>query len=400
MGADTAPERAANARAFNNWLVEVWLDGYPHANVAVFDYYNVLTSNGSAGRVDDPGTPDEPHDGGWADGNHHRWHEGAIQHMQTVANNDSAYPSGDSHPATAGHQKATLEFIPLLNLFYQRWQAHQGAATPTPTATAPTLTATATSPGPASTPTATPTIPATLTPTATLPPGPQTITFQDGVSPLPGYAGASDTFLAEDFPGLNLGHAENLETFWGEAAERRRSLLRWDLAALPAGITIHSARVELYRFNGDAANAMPVALQRITRAWIEGAGADFYPPPGYVADGATWVQAGPGVNWTRPGGDLDAALVGQVTLPAGAGNGWIQLDATAAVRAWVEGGQPNYGLALRPLGGQYTYHYYHSREGLTAALRPRLIITYSTGGNATPSPTPRAWIYLPLIWKT
>ena len=37
---------AANARAFNNWLVNDWLVGYPYKNVAVFDYYNVLTSNG------------------------------------------------------------------------------------------------------------------------------------------------------------------------------------------------------------------------------------------------------------------------------------------------------------------------------------------------------------------
>jgi len=29
-----------------NWLVNDWLAGYPYNNVAVFDFYNVLTSNG------------------------------------------------------------------------------------------------------------------------------------------------------------------------------------------------------------------------------------------------------------------------------------------------------------------------------------------------------------------
>ncbi len=132
-------ERAANARAFNNWLVNDWLAGYPYRNVAVFDYYNVLTSNG--GNVN-------TNDAGWETGNHHRWWNNAEQHIRTVDNNYAAYPSGDSHPTTAGHQKATAEFVPLLNIFYNRWRASQ-AATPTATPTAirtPTATATATRP--------------------------------------------------------------------------------------------------------------------------------------------------------------------------------------------------------------------------------------------------------------
>lgn len=111
---ETAPERAANARAFNNWLVNDWLDGYPYNNVAVFDYYNVLTSNGGDANTNDIGAET---------GNHHRWWNGAVQHVQTVANNYAAYPSGDSHPTTAGHQKATAEFVPLLNVYYNRWKA-------------------------------------------------------------------------------------------------------------------------------------------------------------------------------------------------------------------------------------------------------------------------------------
>ena len=111
---DTEPERAANARAFNNWLRTEWLAGYPYRNVAVFDFYNVLTSNGGSADVSDAG---------WATGNHHRWRNGAVQYQQTVDNNFCAYPSGDSHPSQAGNLKATAEFVPLLNVFYHRWQA-------------------------------------------------------------------------------------------------------------------------------------------------------------------------------------------------------------------------------------------------------------------------------------
>ena len=44
---------AANARAFNNWLVNDWLASYPYQNVAVFDYYTVLTSNGGNANTND-----------------------------------------------------------------------------------------------------------------------------------------------------------------------------------------------------------------------------------------------------------------------------------------------------------------------------------------------------------
>jgi len=110
MGFPTDAAHAANYRAFNEWLVNDWLDTYPHNNVAVFDYYNVLT---------DPA-------------NHHRWNGSAIEHVQAKDSNFSAYPSGDSHPSTEGHTKATAEFVPLLNVFYNRWQAG-GVVAPPPT---------------------------------------------------------------------------------------------------------------------------------------------------------------------------------------------------------------------------------------------------------------------------
>ena len=112
----SAAHRAANARAFNDWLMNNWLATYPFKNVAVFDYYNVMTSNG--------GNPNAT-DVGWVNGNHHRWlaSTGAVQHQKTVNNNYAKYPSGDSHPNTVGQQKATTEFVPLLNVFYHRWKA-------------------------------------------------------------------------------------------------------------------------------------------------------------------------------------------------------------------------------------------------------------------------------------
>ena len=103
---------AANARAFNDWLVNDWLAAYPYDNVAAFDFYNVLTSNGGSPEINDAGD---------AEGNHHRWHGGQVQHIQTVEYDMAAYASGDSHPTEAGNLKATQEFPALLNVYYHRW---------------------------------------------------------------------------------------------------------------------------------------------------------------------------------------------------------------------------------------------------------------------------------------
>ena len=74
------------------------------------------------------------------EGNHHRWWNGSIQHSQTLNSNVAAYPDGDSHPTAAGNQKATDEFVPLLNAFFHRWQDGEPDTTPTATTTSPTTT--------------------------------------------------------------------------------------------------------------------------------------------------------------------------------------------------------------------------------------------------------------------
>ncbi len=121
-------EYAQNARAFNTWLVQDWLreNNYPLNNVAVFDFYNILTD------------PD----------NHHRYYNGQIEYI-TDNGRDTLYydSSGDDHPNEAGSQKATNEFIPLLNIYYHRWaatapSAEQEVVGPAPQATQPGIAAT------------------------------------------------------------------------------------------------------------------------------------------------------------------------------------------------------------------------------------------------------------------
>jgi hypothetical protein len=113
QASDTSPHAAANARAFNDWLSGEYLATYEQKNVFVFDFYNVLTSNGG-----NPGVNDLGAEGG----NHHRFRGGQVEHVENTPCDTSAYPSGDSHPTSAGGQKASGEFPALLNVAYHCWK--------------------------------------------------------------------------------------------------------------------------------------------------------------------------------------------------------------------------------------------------------------------------------------
>ncbi|MCP4131499.1 MAG: hypothetical protein GY754_11020 [bacterium] len=99
----------AKTRELANWLVDFnngWLAGYAHRNVFAYDYYNVLT---------DPN-------------NHHYVQDSSVKHIvsdspvDAVNPNELYYPSGDNHPSVTGQQKATEEFVPVLNAFYHIWK--------------------------------------------------------------------------------------------------------------------------------------------------------------------------------------------------------------------------------------------------------------------------------------
>jgi hypothetical protein len=130
----TSPD-TPGGRALANWLVSHWRQdaGYSARNVFVFDYYTVLTSNGGGSRVSDLGA---------SSGNHHRLWKGAIQHTYGRGVNHLVYPSagGDSHPNVTGDAKATAEFLPLLNIAYNRWKGIAGGDASRPLCYAPRAT--------------------------------------------------------------------------------------------------------------------------------------------------------------------------------------------------------------------------------------------------------------------
>ncbi len=99
-----------------------WSDGYTGHGGLQFEI------------LDAEGVIHAANDLGWADGNHHRYRNGAVERPKTVANDTSAYGSGewDSHPSQAGNLKATGELLPLLNIAYHCWKGTGGCPSVAP----------------------------------------------------------------------------------------------------------------------------------------------------------------------------------------------------------------------------------------------------------------------------
>jgi hypothetical protein len=100
----SAPEKT---RDLCDWLADRksgWLAGLSTGNVFVFDLYNVLT---------DPQA-------------HHQLVSGQEVHKSVAGRDTLAYPSGDDHPSSEGNTKATEEFVPLLDLWFQQFVDSRG----------------------------------------------------------------------------------------------------------------------------------------------------------------------------------------------------------------------------------------------------------------------------------
>jgi hypothetical protein len=232
--------------------------------------------------------------------------------------------------------------------------------TPTPTRTpgpspTPTRTPTATwTNTPTHTPTHTPTRTPTHTPTYTATRTPTTMP----VCSLPASAviyPMADAYVDSAFPDFNFGGATGL--FVGLSryssppdVETTRSLLRFGLSAIPAGMTIQRATFYAYvSEDGGATVSTDIALRRILDDWVEAT---------VTADSAPFASAT------------------YVTRAVGRQGSYYTWDVTRMVREWYNGTYPNYGLMMTSTG---RYRAFSSREA--TSNRPYLLVSYT-------SPTP------------
>jgi len=192
---------------------------------------------------------------------------------------------------------------------------------------------------------------------------PHSMQLQQGTLPTPAYVAVTDTRLEMLYPTTSFG-SEYLATDTGNDA--KHTLIRFQLAPLPAGAWITEATLVLHKDSGTAWDHT-IGAYLLKRSW---------------SDSATWNgPTGGGSSWDVPGAlggqDCDSSPSATALLP-NISNVELKLNLTSLVQYWLGGG-PNNGVLLR--SSQYSsngYATYHSSEasGSTVTWRPKLMVTY------------------------
>ena len=158
-------------------------------------------------------------------------------------------------------------------------------------------------------------------------PTPVKTTFQRGAG---GYTGNVATYF--DGSGSGYNSSAHLRV---SADNYTKSLLRFDVSSIPITDTVAEAVLRVYPQTRSNANGLTVAAHRVLADWNDSA--------------ANRTQRQNGVNWQvvgmGVGADYAADTNGTVELTS-AGVGWVEMDVTDMVQAWVAEPTANHGLVL------------------------------------------------------
>ena len=195
------------------------------------------------------------------------------------------------------------------------------------------------------------------------------------------------TLFQDDFGTWADGSGEFL--FVGNTANQasRRTILKFDLSAIPRGAVISSATLRLTVNRTRAGSPMQTDVHRVTRDWGEGASNSSGNEGGGTASApgdATWIhtfydEAGTSL-WTNPGGDYAREPSTSTNVPTGSSGNHTFTGAglAADVQRWVDGTAGNFGWIL--IGnelGLMNARRYASRTNGSSNARPLLTVVYT-----------------------
>ena len=199
------------------------------------------------------------------------------------------------------------------------------------------------------------------------------------------FTASADATLYESSVASPLANGAGEYVFIGtnSLSSTRRTLLRFDLAAIPPGSAIVSVQLQLDVNQAANAAPLPATLHRVSRAWCEGPTIPLGAQGGGAAaqpGDATWHASCQGsAVWTTPGGDFEGMVLTSALVSGPAKVTWPTSPAfEAAVQSWVDSPATNLGLVLR--GGETvdgTAKRMLSRETSGEGKRPRLIVSFT-----------------------
>ncbi len=167
---------------------------------------------------------------------------------------------------------------------------------------------------------------------------------------------AVDTKIRSESPSSAYSTSTTLEVGANEDLDQRRSLLRFDIGSIPAGVQIESATLNLRVVGESGTSPIGIKMNRIIQPW-----------PASVS----W-NTRPVTSWPSSTTYVDKWLL------------WRSWDATELVRGWYDGTYQNYGMMLLSIHEDWeSERVFGSVE---SGNRPFLQITYAYP-TATPTRT-------------
>jgi VCBS repeat-containing protein len=202
--------------------------------------------------------------------------------------------------------------------------------------------------------------------------------FQDGVFPSTLYDGTRDVSIFASDADTNFGDEAILRADAEQSSSPGSSvwsLISFDLSDIPAAATVNSVSLSVNITNTTAEPGFH--LFELKTPWVESQ--------------ATWIGPSEGTTWEEPGAtdpsDAGTTILG--TLP-GIATGPLEVslngDGVALVQSWIENAETNHGFILANADNDNSMRF-DSREGTTAANRPRLTVDFQFDDGEAPTAT-------------
>lgn len=166
-----------------------------------------------------------------------------------------------------------------------------------------------------------------------------------------------DSYTSSSSPSNNYGSQSSLDVI-GPGVN---SYIRFDLTALPAGLTGSNVGKATVRLNVDGVTSSGTFdVYEVTKSWAEGT--------------ITYNNAPP----------LGAKVTSGVMIPTSKRN-FIDVDVTQAMQDWLNGVQGNYGIALVPSSGSSISVSFDSKENTSTSHDPELTVSLISAGPQGPA---------------
>jgi hypothetical protein len=167
---------------------------------------------------------------------------------------------------------------------------------------------------------------------------------------------SDDAYVSSAQPNNNFGSGANLNV----QATGSTTFIRFDLSSVPSGYTganIARASMKVYVSSVTTGGSFNVDL--VSGSWKESA-----------------ITFG-----TAP--SIGSNIAANTPLTAASKNMYVIVDVTSAVQAWVDGAQPNFGIAL--VGNSGLSASFNSKENTATSHPPELDIVYQNAGPQGPA---------------